>query len=197
MKIIIPVVFACVMTVIGAGLEARAGVIAPDLQQILRSLDADTEVAVIVTLADRVDLKHFKDRDKAVRRSKIIRALKDKSEKTQKNIRQYLQQTKAKKIKPFWIFNGLAVKANAGVLEKLAAMEGVESISLDATFRLAEPPVIQAESLTAEWNINLIHAPELWTLGYTGTGIVLASMDTGVDYLHPDLADKWRGGSNS
>jgi bacillopeptidase F len=22
-------------------------------------------------------------------------------------------------------------------------------------------------------------------------------MDTGVDYLHPDLADKWRGGANS
>ena len=96
MRVIIPVIFACMMTVICTGFAARADVIAPDLQKRLRSLDPDGEVAVIVTLADKVDLKKFKDKDKRLHRSRIIKALKDKSEKTQKHIRQFLERQKAK-----------------------------------------------------------------------------------------------------
>ena len=47
------------------------------------------------------------------------------------------------------------------------------------------------------WNLNDIRAPDLWTMGYIGQGIVVANMDSGVDINHPDLAARWRGGSNS
>ena len=38
-----------------------------------------------------------------------------------------------------------------------------------------------------------VNAPVLWGAGITGTGAVVANMDTGVDYLHPDLNPSWRG----
>jgi uncharacterized protein YkwD len=42
------------------------------------------------------------------------------------------------------------------------------------------------------WNLDLINAPEVWARGYTGQGIVVAVIDTGVDYSHPDLdANIW------
>jgi len=47
------------------------------------------------------------------------------------------------------------------------------------------------------WNIEAVHAPELWDQGITGEGVVVGILDSGVDYMHPDIADKWRGGTNS
>ncbi len=50
---------------------------------------------------------------------------------------------------------------------------------------------------TTFWNLDEIRAPELWAMGYIGQGIVVANMDSGVDINNPDLATRWRGGSNS
>ena len=39
------------------------------------------------------------------------------------------------------------------------------------------------------WGNDLVRAPEAWARGYTGKGIVVAVIDTGVDYTHPSLRD--------
>ncbi len=38
------------------------------------------------------------------------------------------------------------------------------------------------------WN-DLVRAPEAWARGYTGQGVVVAVLDGGVDFTHPDLND--------
>lgn len=48
-----------------------------------------------------------------------------------------------------------------------------------------------------EWNLTAVKGPDLWALGFTGQGVVVASLDTGVDAQHPDLAAQYRGGTNS
>jgi hypothetical protein len=40
-----------------------------------------------------------------------------------------------------------------------------------------------------DWGRDMINAPEVWAQGYTGEGIVIAVIDTGVDYNHSDLDD--------
>ncbi|ODG96241.1 hypothetical protein A4S05_19220 [Nostoc sp. KVJ20] len=37
------------------------------------------------------------------------------------------------------------------------------------------------------WGADLVKAPEVWAHGYTGQGVVVAVVDTGVDYNHEDL----------
>ncbi|MCW5314888.1 S8 family serine peptidase [Nostoc sp. KVJ3] len=40
-----------------------------------------------------------------------------------------------------------------------------------------------------DWGADLVKAPEVWAHGYTGKGVVVAVLDTGVDYNHQDLKD--------
>ncbi|MGK7942626.1 MAG: S8 family serine peptidase [Crocosphaera sp.] len=39
------------------------------------------------------------------------------------------------------------------------------------------------------WGADLVNAPEVWNAGYTGDGVVVAVLDTGVDHNHEDLKD--------
>ena len=39
------------------------------------------------------------------------------------------------------------------------------------------------------WNVTKVNVPAVWALGYTGAGIKVGVLDTGVNYNHVDLAD--------
>jgi bacillopeptidase F len=174
---------------------AHAGYIDPELQNVLDGLDPGAEVSIIVTLSDQADLDVIREKDRKKRRVKVVSELRGKADKSQKLLKKFLEGKKSKKVVSFWIFNGLAATVRADTIVTLAARPEVDRVSLDETVTLAEPTA--STTSPPEWNLSAIRAPEMWAAGYTGGGITVASMDTGVDVYHPDLAAQWRGGSNS
>ena len=55
---------------------------------------------------------------------------------------------------------------------------------------IAENPFADVPDLGGnDWGADLINAPEVWSQGYTGEGVVVAVLDTGVDRNHEDLRD--------
>jgi bacillopeptidase F len=183
------------LLVFSAVFAAMAGEITPELQSALQSLGSNKEISVIITLSDKVDSALFKDTDKYIRRSKLINALRSKADSTQEPLKVFLEGRGVKRLISFWIINGMAVKAKVKLIRELKNYPGVESIQLDDI--LNAPETSYSTAVVSEWNLNTIRTPEIWNLGYTGEGTVIASMDTGVDVNHPDLNSKWRGGTNS
>ena len=62
-------------------------------------------------------------------------------------------------------------------------------ITLPATGLIEEFPEVPYIGRDFDWNLNLVNAPEVWAQGFTGEGTLVAVVDTGVDYRHPDLDD--------
>lgn len=55
---------------------------------------------------------------------------------------------------------------------------------------LGQPTFADVANLGGDyWGLDQVNAPEVWAQGYTGEGVVVAVIDTGVDYNHVDLAD--------
>ncbi len=180
----------------------EAATVSPDLQAVLQTAPSSQEVAIIINLADKVDVKQIplvpasRTREgRAIRRNAIAAALKDKANKTQGPIKALLQSRGGKKTKPLWITNSIAVTVPASTINELSGSPQIASIELDA---VVQPPVVipSAESVN-NWHLYSVNAPALWEAGVDGSGAVVASLDSGVDVNHPDLMYRWRGGSCS
>lgn len=189
--------FALLLATVLAGAVNAAALarIAPGLEQRLSMLGPDKEVAVIIRLSGKADPRVFNDTAVAERRTRIINMLQQTVARSEKPVLNFLKGRPARQIKRLWLINGLAVTVPARVVEELRRIPGVESISLDAILQAPVPQV--GSAVTPEWNLSMLGAPSLWGQGITGQGVVVATLDTGVDINHPDIGPKWRGGANS
>jgi bacillopeptidase F len=175
---------------------AAAGEIGRALRESLAGAAPTDELAVIVDFHDRFEVASIKRvRGRAERRTALVRELKRRSEESQAPVRDLLRARSVTDHTVLWAINGLAVAATPEVIRELAARPEVAGVRLDATVVFASATAVaKAEP---EWNLEMVGAPDLWARGHTGAGVVVAILDTGVDALHQDLADRYRGGSNS
>ncbi len=178
--------------------ETAVSKIAPEVWAELNARTSQEMVTVIVTMQERANLTNIRGNNRQTRIRKVIEALQNTANTSQEQIKIVLEthrfEGKVDRVDSFWVFNGLLVTALPEVIEGLAALPQVASITSNQTF--AAPPA-PAASNPPETNLSLVGAPDLWGLGYTGLGIVVANMDTGVYLNHPDLVNQWRGGTNS
>jgi minor extracellular serine protease Vpr len=83
------------------------------------------------------------------------------------------------------IFKGVAIKGTAGELEKLARLDTVIQQYPVQTYKTLKDEV---PSFSTDWIL------ERFDLPFTGKGVKVGVIDTGVDYSHPDLEGSYKGG---
>ncbi len=169
-------------------------VLAPEVSALLDTMAPGEVATVIVTLTGSADLTRIPGATRAARLRGVIKALQAQADASQRQIIELLEARQAQgqvtEFVPFWIVDAISVTATASVIRELADRSDVASITLDevAVVPTVGPP---------EANLAAVGAPTAWSLGFTGQGMVVASLDSGVDATHPDLASRWRGGTNS
>jgi subtilisin family serine protease len=163
---------------------------------------ANGRADILVIMAEQADLNSaYAIQDWSVRGQYVYNTLKETADRTQAGVRDLLtgrQET----YRVFYALNGLLVyNGDTALLDLLAARADVGFLTINGSVQLEKPQF----SLTAygppaaanavEWNIARVNADDVWaTYNITGTGIVVANIDTGVDWIHDALVSQYRGG---
>ena len=125
----------------------------------------------------------------------VYRKLNDVANRSQAGLRGMLH-AHVTAFKAFWIVNAVRVTGAEALALEIAARPEVKRIVADRIYQLPPPEagVTEARVDAAEWNIDRIRAPLAWsTFDVRGEGILIASIDTGVQYSHPALVRQYRG----
>ena len=98
----------------------------------------------------------------------------------------------------FWLRNTLVVSGGGADLARtLAGLRGVTAVRAEKVYPLVKPvktgAAILAEAGDPEWGVEKIGADAVWAEGIVGSGIVIANVDTGVQFDHPALVNQYRG----
>ena len=190
------------------------GPIEPQLLRALLEAEPDERFRVIVHLREQADPEAavVGALSATEARVRVVSALQATAARSQAPLLAYLAAAQAagrvESYTPFWIVNGVVVRADRDTIFTLAARPDVAAIRLDHYRRwlttLPSPcssaPLLPCSFTSllpcssAPWNISRIRADQVWSsLHISGTGAVVAGMDTGVDWLHPALQANYRG----
>jgi subtilisin family serine protease len=168
----------------------------PPLRQALQTLPPGGMVTAIVTLSTQASLPISAQGSSSP--AQVIRALQAAAQSqraVQAELAGPLYAAQVTSLTPFWIFNGFSITATRPVIEALARRADVASLRLEETFRV--PEISWTSAAVPQPNLDQVRASAMWALGFTGQGVVVANIDTGVDATHPDLSASFRGGANS
>ena len=133
----------------------------------------------------------------------VYQTLLEKAQTTQDPILQWLRDRNIS-YQSFYIVNAILVKGTREIADALAARPEVARVEGNPLIHndLPQPGPVEQSPLqprgpgapaTIEPGIVYTHAPDVWTLGFKGETIVVASADTGVRWTHDALKPHYRG----
>ncbi len=100
-------------------------------------------------------------------------------------------------VKGYWVANAVFATLKKEVIEALSLRSDVLWIGLNGPLAKTRvevtPPPPTWTPGGREKGLEVINAPALWAMGYTGYGQVAFTNDTGVDPTHPAIAGKYLG----
>jgi subtilisin family serine protease len=139
------------------------------------------------------------------RRRRVVETLRATAGRTQAGVLAELlgaqQNGMAGRIRSLWLANAVSAEVTPAELDRLATRADIAAIAYDPP----RPMLLEDESArpvpgfvtpaTPAWSVTWIQAPTVWTQGYKGACVLVAVIDTGVDYHHTDLASRiWVNG---
>ncbi len=170
------------------------------LQEELTRRNDDEKIEVIVLMKAQYDRTKLNRRaefchTRAERRDFVVNELKAFAEASQSDLRQSLAEMQQKGLvsepRTLWSANALYFSATKSVIFDLSQRNDIELIGLDHKENLIpETEAATPSSALRETTPNIfqVNADKVWELGYTGEGVVVAVVDSGVNYDHLAMA---------
>jgi serine protease AprX len=183
------------------GAQAGAGKIDPWVFENTRS---GAQAEFLVVLAKQADLSAAAELKSKLEKGRFVfETLQETAKHTQAPLLAELRLLGAEH-RSYYLVNAVWVKGDRALVERLAARSDVARIDGNPEMRpnLPQPeepkplefnPDWTHELLAVEPGVNYVRATQVWSLGYTGQGIVVGGADTGYRWTHQALQGKYRG----
>jgi Subtilase family./Fn3-like domain (DUF1034)./S-layer homology domain. len=76
-------------------------------------------------------------------------------------------------------YNGFSADIKYSAISEIEALDNVKSVHIANKYELPEPQMTTSG--------GMVHVDSMWNLGYKGEGMLVAVLDTGIDYQHQDF----------
>jgi subtilisin family serine protease len=183
------------------------------LEEVLVAAAPGEIISTLIFLSEQADIASLQAELEAerapfaVRNEEVLRTLHHTSDMTQAvmtaRLTQMLGEGLIESFEPFWLINGYRVDAPAEVILELATDRQIQRVYFNPTVKTIEPIDEGDEhdprdefaqfSASVEPGVAAVRAPDAWALGFTGSGVLVSSLDTGVAGNHPAVGSRWRG----
>ncbi|MBR2052043.1 MAG: S8 family peptidase [Bacteroidales bacterium] len=180
-------------------------VIEPELQAVLEE-KGDEMISVNIILKSEINIKNLRSNVKNIsdvkaHRQAVVSEFKRFSELSQKDVMTIIEAGKAsgeiKDVKAHWLSNMITCTANKNYIYLLSTHHDVKTLGYNEMHYLLwdeRSEDVEAQRAGITPNVKYVNADNVWDSGYTGEGVLVAVIDTGVNF-HEDLANNlWDGG---
>ncbi|MBW6516753.1 MAG: S8 family serine peptidase [Candidatus Cloacimonetes bacterium] len=183
-----------------------------DLNDALRKIESSEEMLpVIVIMKEQYDsdllYNQIRTLDRRMRRDYTITTLQQFSESTQAGITRELatleREGLVENLSYLWVTNAITLRANREALVQLDKRADIDRILYDPIRQVLIGDDFRFESgeniFTSDdddvtrdivYNVNIMNVPDVWDQGFYGQGVVVAVLDTGVNYNHADITNQ-------
>lgn len=153
------------------------------------------ETSFLLVLAEQADLGHVTTLPQAERQRAVYDALRNTARRVQSPLRVALD-AQGVTYRPFYVVNMLYIEGDVALALRLAARSEVARLEANPAVRMRpfeEGSAASVTRSTVEWGVRAVNADQVWALGCSGQGILVAGQDTGYDWQHPALKGGYRG----
>ncbi|REJ04846.1 peptidase S8 [Microbacterium bovistercoris] len=171
-------------------------------QSVLDAAQKGEETSFFIVLTEKADLSGARKAKGHEKKATLAyEELTTTAANTQRPLRNFLDKNDVE-YQPYWIANAIrATSSDVELIEDLAARKDVAEILPERRYAIDDTVVASATESAAvtadtpvEWGISDIKADQVWSqYGVRGEGIVIANIDSGVQYDHPALVGNYRG----
>ena len=177
---------------------AFAGSITPELHEIMGETDGGNLIRILIKPIGMVDVDYVMNAtqgmDRAQTREFAAEVMKDRAASSQAGILEQLSTLptgSVDDVHPFWIVNAIAVSMTPEAIVEISNRDDILYIRFMRRSDILIEPVDEYTPESAPkgnaWGVDKIGAPDVWAMGYEGSGIIVSVVDTGVNYNHVDL----------
>lgn len=169
----------------------------PTLRTRIQAEGPSEFLVILSAQADVNDADKLTDKEQKGRY--VYETLLQLAESTQGPVRKVLNEAQAP-MQSFWVINALWSKGDMSLVEQLARMSEVERVENNPVLHLSLPPQFQDHEMLSErsntamsWGLTQINADDVWNMNVRGSGVVIGGQDTGYEWAHPAIKEKYRG----